>query len=101
MVRMNESFTLKDVALVEHLGYNILSVSQLLDEDLEVQFKCNTYRVIDSLGALICWISRVGRVFGANFFELSGSSRCLIAQLYSELWLWHRRLEHMSFDLLS
>ena len=27
MVSVSESFTLKDVALVEHLGYNLLSVS--------------------------------------------------------------------------
>ena len=42
MIKVNESFTLKDVALVEHLRYNLLSVSQLLDEDLEVHFKRNT-----------------------------------------------------------
>ena len=100
-VKVNESFTLKDVALVEHLGYNLLSVSQLLDEDLEVRFKRDTSRVLDSSGALVCKISRVGRVFGADFSESSGSSRCLLAQPSSELWMWHRRLGHMSFDLLT
>ena len=57
MVKVNEIFTLKYVALVEHLGYNLLSVSQLLDEDLEVRFKRDTSRVLDSSGALICRIS--------------------------------------------
>ena len=76
---MNESFTLKDVVLVEHLGYNLLFVSQLLDEDLKVRFKRNTSRVLDSSSASICKISQVGRVFGVDFFESLGSSRCLIA----------------------
>ena len=101
MIRVNERITLKDVALLEHLGYNLLSVSQLLDEDLEVRFKCNTSRVLDSSSALICKISRVGRVFGADFSESSGSSRCLLAQPSFELWMWHRRLGHMNFNLLS
>ena len=63
MVRVNESFTLKDVALVEHLGYNLLSVSQLLDEELEMRFKRDTSRVLDSFDALIC------QIFG-EFLEL-------------------------------
>ena len=78
MIRVNESFTLKDVALVEHLGCNLLSVSQLLDEDLEVCFKCNTSQVLDSSGVLICNISKVRRVFEANFSKSSGPSRCLL-----------------------
>ena len=47
MIRVNESFNLKDVALVEHLGYNLLSVSQLLDEDLKLHLKHDTSRVLD------------------------------------------------------
>jgi hypothetical protein len=29
------------------------------------------------------------------------SSRCLVAGVSAELWKWHRRLGHLSFDLLS
>ena len=86
---------------MDHLGYNLLSVSQLLDEDLEVCFKRDTSQVLDLSGTLICKISQVGRVFGVDFSESSSSSRCLLAQPSSELWMWHRRLGHMSFDLLT
>ena len=55
---------------MEHLGYNLLSISQLLDEDLEVHFKRDISRFLNSSSALICKISRVGRVFGVNFFSL-------------------------------
>ena len=38
-IRVNDSFVLKDVALLTNLHFNLLSVSQLLDEGLEVRFK--------------------------------------------------------------
>jgi hypothetical protein len=38
-IRVNESFVLKDVALVSNLHFNLLSVSQLLEDDYKVCFK--------------------------------------------------------------
>ena len=38
-VRVSDCFTLREVALVLNLGFNLLSVSQLLDEGFEVRFK--------------------------------------------------------------
>ena len=38
-IRVNESFVLKDVALVSNLHFNLLSISQLLGDDFEVRFK--------------------------------------------------------------
>jgi hypothetical protein len=39
-----------------------------------------------------------------EFFELIlnslGPSRCLLAGSSSLIWKWHRRLAHLSFDLL-
>ena len=34
-VRVSDRFTLREVALVSNLGFNLLSVSQLLDEGLK------------------------------------------------------------------
>nr|ADB85323.1 putative retrotransposon protein [Phyllostachys edulis] len=98
---VNNKFILKDVALVDKLRYNLLSVSQLLDDGYETRFKKNAYRVLDSAGELVFGISRVGMIFGADFSEsLTGSLKCLIASS-SEFWLWHRRLEHIGFDQLT
>ena len=38
-IRVNKSFVLKDVALVSNLHFNLLSVSQLLEDGFEVRFK--------------------------------------------------------------
>ena len=55
-IRMNESFILKVVALVSNLHFNLLSVSQLLKDDLEVHFKKNSSRVLDRQEDLVCRI---------------------------------------------
>jgi hypothetical protein len=89
------------VALVMSLGFNLLSVSQLLDEGFEIHFKMGTSRVLDSRGDLVCTIIPEGQIFRADFSQCVGSSRCLVAGFSAELWKWHRRLGHLSFDLLS
>ena len=40
--------------MVSNLGFNLLSVSQLLDEGFEVRFKEGCSRVLDSRGDLVC-----------------------------------------------
>ena len=37
----------------------------------------------------------------ADFSCSFGYSRCLVARSSSEIWKWHRRLGHLSFDLLA
>ena len=47
-IKVSDKVTLKRVALVKSLGYNLLSVSQLLDEGFEVRFKLGASRILDS-----------------------------------------------------
>jgi hypothetical protein len=97
---VNESFVLKDVALFSNLSFNLLSVLQLLEHGNEVRFKKGLSRVLDAQRDLVCQISPFGRVFQAGFTHSSGPSRCLLAESSSLIWKWHRRLGHLSFDLL-
>jgi hypothetical protein len=62
-IRVNESFFLKDVALISNLHFNLLLVSQLLQDGFEVRFKIGLSRVLDSQGNLVCQIVPFGRVF--------------------------------------
>ncbi len=41
---------MKNVALVENLKYNLLSISQIVDENFEVHFKKTGSKVFDSCG---------------------------------------------------
>jgi hypothetical protein len=56
VVHVSDKVTLKRVALVKSLGFNLLSVSQLLDEGFEVRFKSGESRLLDSRGDLVCMI---------------------------------------------
>jgi hypothetical protein len=49
----------------------------------------------------MCTIILEGQIFKADFSQCVGSSRCLIVGVSAEHWKWHRRLGHLSFDLLS
>jgi hypothetical protein len=40
-----------------------------------------------------------GQVFRADFSQSSGVEHCFLAGSSSEVWKWHRKLGHLSFDL--
>jgi hypothetical protein len=100
VVKVNDYFTLNDVTLVDRLRYILLFVSQLVDADLHVLFQKSDPRVFDSTGNLVCGVSRIKNVFQVDFSLAQSSLRCFLSQSSSELWKWHRRLSHLSFDLL-
>jgi hypothetical protein len=100
VIKVNDYFTLNDVALVDRLRYILLSVYQLCDANLSVLFRKSDSHALDSSGKSVCGISRFGNVFQADFSSAQSSLRCLISQSSSELLKWHKRLGHMSFDLL-
>jgi hypothetical protein len=66
-VKVSESTTLRRVSLVKSLGYNLLSISQLLDQGFEVCLKMGCPRVLDSRGDLVRTIIPEGQIFRADF----------------------------------
>ncbi|WVZ97094.1 hypothetical protein U9M48_042655 [Paspalum notatum var. saurae] len=57
---------LREVAFVQNLGFNLVSVSQLLDEGFEV--------------------------FRVDLTSISSPACCLVASPSADIWKWHRRL---------
>jgi hypothetical protein len=86
VIKVNDCFNFYDVALVDMLRYNLLSVSQLCDADLSVLFCKSDSHVLDSSGKRVCGISHIGNIFQADFSSAQSSLRCLISQSSSELW---------------
>jgi hypothetical protein len=70
---------------VDRLRYNLLSVSQLVDTDLDVLFSKSDSHVLDSSGKRVCHISCIGNVFPADFSFAQSSINCLLSQSSSEL----------------
>jgi hypothetical protein len=63
IIKVNDHFTLNDVALVDRLRYNLLSISQLVDADLDVPFHKSDSLILDSSDKLVCGISHIEKVF--------------------------------------
>jgi hypothetical protein len=79
IINVNGHFTLNHVALVDNLRYNLLSVSQLVDADLDVLFHKFGSQVLDSSSILVCGISHIGKVFQHDFSFAQSSMKCLIS----------------------
>jgi hypothetical protein len=68
-IKVSDKITLRRAALVRSLGYNLLSVSQLLDEGFEVLFRPGGSRILDPRGLLVWSFPRV-RCFELIFLSL-------------------------------
>jgi hypothetical protein len=62
-IKVSDKITIRRVALVQSLGYNLFSVSQLLYEGFEVVFRLGGSRILDSRGNLVCMVVPEGQVF--------------------------------------
>jgi hypothetical protein len=59
IIKVNDYFTLNDIVLVDKLRYNLLSISQLVDANLDDLFHKSGSQVLDSSSKLVCGISRL------------------------------------------
>nr|GFC72856.1 retrovirus-related Pol polyprotein from transposon TNT 1-94 [Tanacetum cinerariifolium] len=89
--------TITRVYYVEWLNYNLFSVGQFCDADLEVAFRKSTCFIRDLKGNDLLTGSR-----GIDLYsiKLQGTNSpnpiCLMAKATSsQAWLWHRRLSHL------
>jgi hypothetical protein len=85
IIKVNDHFILNDVALVDKLSYNLLSVSQLVDADLDVLFANLACEFLTLLVILCCGVFRIGKLFQAYFSSPQSSVKYLISQSSSEL----------------
>ncbi|WVZ81802.1 hypothetical protein U9M48_029143 [Paspalum notatum var. saurae] len=69
-VLLSAKLSLREVAFVRNLGFNLVSVSQLLDEGFEVHFKKGACCVLDAEETL---------VFRVDLTSVSSPARCLVA----------------------
>jgi hypothetical protein len=78
-IKVSDKITLRRVVLVQSLGYNLLSVSQLLDEGFEVLFQLGGSLILHSRGDLVYMVVLEGHVFRADFSQSSCVERCFLA----------------------
>jgi hypothetical protein len=71
-INVSDKVTLRRVALVQSLGFNLLFVSQLLDEGLEVLFWPSGFWILDSRGDLVCMVVSRGSSVPSGFLSVFG-----------------------------
>ncbi|WVZ89899.1 hypothetical protein U9M48_036248 [Paspalum notatum var. saurae] len=86
-VSLSAKLSLREVAFVRNLGFNLVSVSQLLDEGFEVGFKKGACCVLDAEETLVCSLLPFGQVFRVDLASVSGPGRCFVAIRLSSLGL--------------
>ena len=78
-VQQSSKLSMREVAFVRNLGYNLVLVSQLLKEGFEVRFKRGACCVLDAEETLVCSLVPFGQFFRVDLTSVSGPSRCLVA----------------------
>ncbi|XP_073317286.1 uncharacterized protein [Primulina huaijiensis] len=87
---------LHNVLHVEGLNSNLISISQLCDDDLHAKFNKNNSEVYNK--ADMCVMS--GARSADNCYQLGEGDECRSAKV-SDLDLWHQKLGHVSFKTLK
>ncbi|GJX04550.1 retrovirus-related pol polyprotein from transposon TNT 1-94 [Tanacetum coccineum] len=97
------TITIKRVYYIEGLNYNLFSIGQFCDADLEVAFWKSTCYIRDLKGNDLLTGSR-----GINLYSITLQDSttpnliCLMAKATSsQAWLWHHRLSHLNFDTIN
>nr|GEX73512.1 hypothetical protein [Tanacetum cinerariifolium] len=91
------------VYYVEGLGYNLLSVGQFCDSDLEVAFRQHTCFIRNLDGVDLLTGSRGNNLYTLSLQDMMASLPiCLLSKASkTKSWLWHRRLSHLNFEVVA
>nr|GEW34034.1 copia protein [Tanacetum cinerariifolium] len=95
--------TISRVYFVKGLGYNLFSVGQFCNSDLEVAFHQHTCFIRNLDGVDLLTGSRGNNLYTLSLQDLmASSSMCLLSKaLKIKSWLWHRRLSHLNFGAIN
>nr|GEW16149.1 retrovirus-related Pol polyprotein from transposon TNT 1-94 [Tanacetum cinerariifolium] len=95
--------TISRVYFVEGLGYNLFSVGQFCDSDLEVTFRQHTCFIRSLDGVDLLTGSRGNNLYTLSLQDMMASSPiCLLSKASkTKSWLWHRRLSHLNFGAIN
>ncbi|GJS51795.1 integrase, catalytic region, zinc finger, CCHC-type containing protein [Tanacetum coccineum] len=95
--------TISRVYYVKGLGYNLFSVGQFCDSNLEVAFRQHTCFIPNLEGVDLLTGSRGNNLYTMSLGNMMASSPiCLLSKASkTKSWLWHRRLSHLNFGAIN
>ena len=89
---------MKNILFVEGLHHNLISISQLCDNHMIVEFHRIGCTILDEeIRELLFVGHRIKNIYIVDLDEVRNSRMCLVAQYEeNDAELWHRRLGHLS-----
>ncbi|XP_075098897.1 uncharacterized protein LOC142175799 [Nicotiana tabacum] len=99
-VPLSSTCDVDEVYLVDKLGYNLLSTSQLCDNDYEVCFKKHDWFIEDEPSKIILSRNRDRNVYTIRNLDNLGDQICLTSMI-DDPWVWHRKLGHASMHTIQ
>jgi hypothetical protein len=98
----NSSISIDNVWLVVGLKHNLLNISQFCDIEFVVVFDKETCTVTkESDKSLIFKGKRKCNVYKVNLSDLTDQRVVCLLTLSEEKWIWHKRLGHANWKLIS
>ena len=95
---------IENVALVDGLKHNLLSISQITDRGYHVVFYDSHCEVVHNKSKKIVLIGyKHGNIYEARLHEsLEKEATCLISKAsVDESWNWHKKLSHLNFNSIN
>ncbi|XP_075086522.1 uncharacterized protein LOC142169186 [Nicotiana tabacum] len=89
-----------EVYLVDELSYNLLSISQLCDNDYEVRFKKHGWFIEDKSGKVILSGNKDKNVYTISNIDTLENQICL-ASVIDGPWVWHRKLGYANMHTIQ
>jgi transposase InsO family protein len=101
-IDLNLKFSLSKVLLVESLGYNLLSISQLCASGFNCLFTNEGVTVIRRSNGSVAFKGVLkGKLYLVNFSQEKAQLDTCLVEKSSLGWLWHRRLAHVGMRNLN
>ncbi|GAB2283724.1 hypothetical protein Dimus_039623 [Dionaea muscipula] len=93
---------IKDVAFVQGLKFNLLSISQFCDKGYVVEFSKEVCKVKnEDTGLVILTGRRKKNMYVVDWSTAIGETY-LVAKVKTEVsWLWHKRMSHLNFKAIN
>ena len=88
--------------LVRGLKHNLLSISQLCDKGYKVIFEADHCAILDKISNEIKFFEkRHKNIYLIDLKKIPNQDLCLVANVDDLAGLWHRRLSHASYGVIS
>ena len=97
-----QSLSIHHMLFVDDLKHNLFSISQLCDMENKVTFYPKNY-FVSSLDEdkVIFSCERVDNVYVIDLNKINNKDIKYLMSISHDTWTWHRRLEHVKFELLN